>query len=212
MGLVFENKRVDYVNTVYEDNTLELTSSQVQYDYIKRLVSSDNCPLVFEVYHDSLEELDDTTKRLESYAINGKINTAEFDRLKRKYVLSQIKYFMLGDDIHKSCPDLDIATVLYFYGTKKNCPDCEAQSFVLDYIKRRFGQNVLIFAFNAEETNERSVELLVASYKISLKDLPAIVVNGEVYQGLVESDPIYNDLCDHFGSDTNVSSCLQRNS
>lgn len=206
LGLVFENKRVDYVNNVYEDNTLELTSSQVQYDYIKRLVNEEDCQVVFDIYHSSLEELDETTKRVESYAINEKINTGEFDRLKRKYVLSQLKYYMLGDDIHKTCPNLDIATVLYFYGTQADCPDCESQSFVLDYVKRKFKQASLIFAFNAEDTNERGVDLLISSFRIS--ELPAVVVNGKVYQGLTETQTIIDDLCEGFGNDTKVEACL----
>lgn len=39
LGLVFEDKRVDYVNALYEDNTLDFASSIVQYEYLTRLVS-----------------------------------------------------------------------------------------------------------------------------------------------------------------------------
>lgn len=144
------------------------------------------------------------TKRLETYSNNEKINQDEFDRLKRNHVLSQLRYWMLADDIQKTCPQLEIATVLYFYGTEESCPDCEKQSFVLDYVKRLFKQNVLIFAFNAEETHEKTIDLLLSSYNMTT--LPGIIVNDKIYNGFTDSDIVISDVCTRFNN-TNFSIC-----
>jgi hypothetical protein len=85
-------------------------------------------------------------------------------------------------------------TVLYFYSRK--CPDCENQGFVLDYLKKLFGDRLLIFALDREFSEEPMISIIADSYKVSSS--PTIVVGDEVFDGFQSKDKLLALICGSF--------------
>jgi len=192
LGLVVENKRVDLLDTVYRDEAVRLQSSQLQYEFIQSNIDNESCAFVFDTYHQSLKALDDATVRLESYSTNEKINERQFDILKREFLLTEIRYWLLADEIKKVC-DVDMVPILYFHDLKEDCPDCDAQSFILTYLKKKFGQQVLIFSFSVADTNEPMVDLL--QYQFDVQQYPTVVVNKNKTDGFATKEILESQIC-----------------
>ncbi len=192
LGMVVENKRVDLLETVYRQEAVHFQSSQIQYDFIQSHISNSSCGFVFDAYHQSLKDLDDTTVRLEAYSTNERINSGQFDILKREFLLTEIKYWLLADQIKEVCA-VDMVPILYFHDTQKACPECDGQSFVLTYLKKKFGQNVLIFSFSVSDTNEPMVELLKTEFNIT--QTPSVVVNNFRTSGYVSRTDLEKQIC-----------------
>ena len=198
LGLVIENERVDYMDDLYREHTISFTSSQLQFEYLSEAINEDTCNAVFSSYSRSLDELGKAQEKLETYSEDEKINEEQFDLLKRDYLLTQLKFWFLAKQLKNACPDLDVASLLYFHGPAKYCSDCDSQSFVLDYLKKRYKQDVLIFSFDAIESNEPMVEILKTTYNIT--ELPTIIVQDEVLYGKQSSQAIEGVLCKYYNS------------
>ena len=63
---------------------------------------------------------------------------------KRRFNLNEALYFSLLEQMKKSC-EVNQTTLLFFYQKKENCPDCDAQSFVLTDIRHEFDEELAIF-------------------------------------------------------------------
>ncbi|MCK4669685.1 MAG: hypothetical protein KAT43_00670 [Nanoarchaeota archaeon] len=192
LGLVVENKRVDVMSDLYQEHTVAFSSSQMQYEYLSEFTSNETCNSVFDTYYRSLEDLDKTQRRLESFSKNEKINHKQFDLLKREYLLSEIKFWLLAKKIKDQC-NSDMVPLLNFHSDPKICPDCDEQSFVLNYLKKKFGQKLLIFSFNLKDINEPMVNVLKMSYNVT--SLPTLIVEDLKFEGFTARDELEPAIC-----------------
>ncbi|MBW3013899.1 hypothetical protein KY335_01505 [Candidatus Woesearchaeota archaeon] len=192
LGLVVENKRVDLMTDLYQEHTVAFSSSQMQYEYLNEFINNETCDSVFETYYTSLEDLDKTQRRLEDYSKNEKINHKQFDLLKREYLLAEVKFWLLAKKIKDKC-DSNMVPLLNFHAPAEECPDCDEQSFVLSYLKKKFGQKLLIFSFNLKDINEPMVNILKLSYNVT--ELPTIIVDDQKFHGFSIRDDLEPAIC-----------------
>ncbi|MBD3259519.1 hypothetical protein GF371_02700 [Candidatus Woesearchaeota archaeon] len=195
LGLVVENKRVDLMDALYKEHTIAFSSSQLQFDYLNEIIGEESCDLVFDSYHRALEDLGKTTERLEKYSETEKINEDEFDMLQREYLLSEIKFWLLARKIKERC-HVDMVPVMYFHNKKEFCPDCDEQSFILSYLKKKYGQRLLIFSFSVYETNEPMIDLLKSAHDI--KEMPTIIVGEKKFDGFTGKDVLEETICERY--------------
>lgn len=202
LGLIIENHRLEFIQNEDTIQKLEYNSLQVLYAYIDQLSASQECDTIPKVYDLSLEHLENTRIRLENYDREAKIKEEEFAKLKREYVQAQLRYWLLAQKINEMC-DLDIVSVLYFFSTDKECPDCEEQGFVLTYLKDIFKTKLLIFAIDSNYEEEPMIGLLKRSYNIT--KYPTIVIEENKYEGFTKKDEILDEVCSRYAS--NDSKC-----
>ncbi|MEM4282187.1 MAG: hypothetical protein QXU88_02790 [Candidatus Woesearchaeota archaeon] len=191
LGLVIEGKRVTYVQDFMDSQRIEFTSSQLQYSYLKELNRKDDCPAIYEIFYSNLRNLERTGARLEGYAVNSKINDEAFNRLKREYVLEELRYWLLAKQAKELCEDKFI-TMLYFYSDDEHCPRCGDQEFVLNYLKKAFEQKLLIFSLD-ERLNEPMILILKKQY--NLTTFPTLIVEEKKYAGFTSKDILLKELC-----------------
>ncbi|MBW3013411.1 hypothetical protein KY340_04380 [Candidatus Woesearchaeota archaeon] len=203
LGLVVENKRVDLMDTLYKEHTVAFSSSQLQFDYLNEIIGEESCDLVFDSYHRALEDLGKTTEKLEKYSETEKINEGEFDLLKREYLLSEIKFWLLARKIKERC-HVDMMPVMYFHTKKEFCPDCDEQSFILNYLKKKYGQRLLIFSFNTYDANEPMIELLKSAHDI--KELPTVIIGDKKFDGFTSKDELELAICEKYVDKTDCPS------
>ena len=79
--------------------------------------------------------------------------------------------------------------ILYFYSNRGDCPDCENQGYALTGLSQKYpGLRIYSFDYNLDMSALRT---LVAINDVR-GDLPALVINGKVYNGLQDIDDIEN--------------------
>jgi len=83
IGLVVEGKRAILVDDLLGEQKVEFSSSQLQYDYISGLDSKESCPAIFRTFYTNLKNLDQTRIRLETYALDSKINDHTIAMMRR---------------------------------------------------------------------------------------------------------------------------------
>ncbi|RMF55529.1 hypothetical protein D6745_02005 [Candidatus Woesearchaeota archaeon] len=192
LGLVIEGKRVAYIEDKTKAQNLEFSSLQLQYQYIDQLSREENCEAVTKTFNEYIKTLEEARIRLENYKEDATLRSQEFDLLWRDYTIAQLRYWLLAKRTKEIC-DEDYVTVLYFYSTKKECPDCEEQAFVLTYFKKLLKDKILIFALDSNFEQEPMISILKKTFEVST--YPTIVVQDEKFEGLVDKKELKEVLC-----------------
>jgi hypothetical protein len=192
LGLVIEQKRIDYVQFKDQQQTLSFNSLQLQYQFVDQFALNKNCDALSTTFEDNIRSLETTRGRIENYQRESTIKTEDFELLQREYMLAQIRYWLLAKQTKDICGS-EFSTVLYFFADEEDCPQCNEQSFVLTYLKQKLGMNLLNFAFDGEYEAEPMVPLLKKVYGI--EEYPAIVINGKTYNGFVDVKTVLKDIC-----------------
>lgn len=192
LGMVVENKRVAMIQTEFNLEKVEFESSQLQYDYLNMIDSKGSCPALYESFDKNLEKLENTRIRLNNYIVDSKINSEEFNILKRQYMIEQLRYYLLANTAKNMCDD-NIARIIYFYSTSENCPDCSDQEFVLSYLRQKYSGSLYIFALDETFTDEPMISVLKKQYNIT--KFPSLIVEENVFQGFSTKDQLESELC-----------------
>lgn len=195
VGLVTEGKRLSTVQDLLQEQSAEFTSSQLQYSYVSTLNSQEACPAIYSIFYNNLKNLDTTANKLETYVKDSKINDNSFILLKRSYTIEQLKYWLLSKQARESCNE-DVVRVLYFFSTDQECPDCEKQAFVLDYLKKAYGQKLLIFSLDANFEQEPMIQILKQQYHIT--SYPTLIVEYQKLEGFSSREDLQPILCGLF--------------
>ena len=198
LGLVIEGKRVQYIQSMNRIEKLDYSSLQLQYAYIDQLSQEKNCDAVSKTFENSIKNLITTSERLEEYEKSANINKEDFAILKREYILAQLNYWLLAKRTKEIC-NRDLVSILYFYSTKKECPQCEEQAFVLTYLKQQFKENLLIFALDSKYVGEPMIEMLKDQYGIS--KYPTLIIEDTALEGFTSKDEILKIICPLYEGD-----------
>ncbi|MFH1788840.1 MAG: hypothetical protein ABH834_05630 [Candidatus Altiarchaeota archaeon] len=193
LGLVIEGKRVAYVENADRIQKLNFESLQLQFLYLASLEGRESCPAFSAALGSHIKETEKVRERLEGYIASGVAYNDEFEILKREYTISQLNYWILSKKTKRLC-GTDFIPILYFYSDK--CPECENQGFVLDYVKKRFGDRVLIFALDRTFREEPIIPVIVTTYNVSSS--PTIVVEDDVFTGFQSKDALLEAVCGKF--------------
>ncbi len=191
-GMMMESERVDYIQGKAYEQKLDYRELQFQYQFIDQLSQENNCPVFINAINNNLKELETTRIRLTSYSEDATISKDDFELLYKDYIISQLDYWLLVKKARDLC-EMDVATVLYFFSTDKECPDCNEQSFVLTYLKKRFGDNLLNFALNAEFNDYKVMQMLLDTYKVST--FPTLIIEDEKFEGFTTKNTILEQIC-----------------
>lgn len=203
LGLVIENKRVEYIQERDKEERLDFYSLQLQYQFVDLFSEERNCQALSRTFDENVRRLEKTRSKLEDYQLDSTLKREDFDLLKREYIMAQVRYWILAKQAKSIC-DFEYSTILYFFGPQKECSYCDEQAFILTYLKKKLGMGLLNFAFDATYMEEPLIKLLVDVYEI--KKLPTLVIDGEVYEGFMGRDEILEKVCPSFG-EINVSIC-----
>lgn len=192
LGLVVEGKRVTLMQSMYEQEKVNLASSQLQFEYLSQLTSKESCPTIYDVFTKNTLALGDAQERLLNFQKDSTLNNAEFETLKRQYVVEEMRYYLFAKKVKDIC-GTDIVRLLYFYSDDENCPDCKEQEFVLNYLKLNLKDKLLIFALDERFENEPIISILKTQYNISR--YPAMAIENNGTQGFQSEDELKKRIC-----------------
>lgn len=114
-------------------------------------------------------------------------NEEEVLRLKKYYSLLLIKDLLLGQKIAEKCEKKEPISILYFYSNEGNCTECQMIGHVLDGLVNDFPE-LRVYAFDTN-LNLSAVNTLKSIFEVG-DEVPAIVINEEVYYGFLSQEKI----------------------
>ena len=198
LGLVIEGRRVSYIEALDREQKLGYESLQLQYAFIDQLSQEKNCDAVSKTFALTVESLESTRIKLETFDKDSSLNKYDFDLLKREYVLAQIRFWLLEKKKKELC-GTDSVSVLYFFTDSKACPKCDEQSFILTYLKKRFKDKLLIFSFDSKLEGEPMINLLKSTYEIYT--YPTLIIDGDKYEGFKTKSELLEIICGYYKTD-----------
>lgn len=174
-GIIFyinnalENQRINNVKNIQDQLSLDILSSETQFDLLKDASCKNVDGSILS------QEINSLATKLSFLEANDQGSPdAEVTYLKKYYSLLQIKDFILMKQLRDQCKEKPIA-VLYFYGKKDDCPDCEKMSYVLTYLRENYPQ-LRIYSFDTN-LDLSAINTLKSIYRIDGHKLPAVVYN-----------------------------------
>jgi hypothetical protein len=175
----------DQITRSMQSNELDTESFLIEQELFKTADRS-GCDLAKIRLTDLSNELGKTGRRLVAEGAQKELGLQNFQFLKLKYHIMQIRAYLLFNKLMEKC-NTTYNVILYYYGT--NDQYSEEQGLVLDRIVAAY--NVSVFAIEYNYSNE--LKFLERYYNIT--ETPSIVINyNQKRSGLVGYDLIASDL------------------
>ena len=143
--------------------------------------------------YQNLLALDKSLKEVLNIRESKIVTEDKYKTVERQYLLDNLNYFILSEKAKKLC-NFDVVNVLYFSSESK-CMGCPAQGTILTYLKNLFNERLLVFPLDTD-ISEPMIEILKSKYNI--KELPAIVIEGKTYQGIMLREDLLKLICREF--------------
>ena len=205
IGSQITHERLSYLQDKSQDQNLDFESLQTQYLYVSLMKENKSCAVVQETFQANVDDLEDTRKELEEFIKSSQINQRSYFLLKREYIISQLRYWLLAESTQEVC-DTDFVSVFYFFSNPSSCQDCGSQGLILTYLKKIFQDKLLIFSFDADFEDEPFISILKRAYNVT--EYPTIIINdGLALEGLQGRDGLFSEICSEFKN--NYSVCVE---
>lgn len=166
------NKKIDQLKTIEDKISLDLMSSDTQFNLLQELSCKDVSTTVLS------SELNSLAEKISYSENNIGMDNSDVISLKRYYSLLEIKDYLLMKKITERCGQKPIF-VLYFYKNDK-CEDCTKQGYVLTSLREKY-PNLRVYSFDYN-LDLSAIRAMISIYKVP-DNLPAMVINGKVYSG-----------------------------
>lgn len=189
IGLSLTSERIKFTENFARQQKADYDSLQLQYLYLQK----GSCPVLEKTLEQNIRELEDNRARLEEFIKDS--DKDDFKLAEREYTLSEIRYWLLAKQSKVDCGS-DTVSVLYFYSdVEGECEDCSAQGTILDFLKDKFKDRLLIFSLDIN-TEDPMLNILKETKKVD--KLPALIVEEDKYSGLIKTEELKKIICSHY--------------
>lgn len=142
-----------------------------------QLIEEAGCDSMRPLLDEAVGDISESLERYETYTEGARLDLDSDRILYRRYLMSNIRYWFFVKEFKAKC-DINNTIVLFFFGD--DCPDCDVMSQRLTYVKRKYGDEVLIFPVNMElAAGDPVASTLEGLYNVT--GYPALVVDGQRY-------------------------------
>ncbi|MBS3149856.1 hypothetical protein J4455_04165 [Candidatus Woesearchaeota archaeon] len=184
LGYSLDKSRISDVVEKLEEDDFQRDSYVTEQKFLN-LFHGDVCYLTTQRLNDLSKHLAETGKVLTDYEVRGIFNDNEYLSLKKRYFVSEIKFYILLKELKDNC-NYDRYVILFFYD--QNNRESIQQGYILDAVVRRL-QNITVLSIDRELSNDPSVSALINYYNITFG--PTIIVNFEdKYEGLTNVNEV----------------------
>ena len=197
LGLIIEGKRFDLSQQRITEQRLDLSSLQLQYAYINQLTQEKNCPALTVSFNDNVNTLEQSRERLENYHKSASINKADFNLIKREYLIAQLNYWLLAKKYAQLC-NASVTTILFFYDNEEDCNKCNDQGFILSYLKNTFKEQLLNFAIHGKQEQEPMVNILKDTHQINT--YPTLIIQNQKIEGFINKEQLQKKICQNLNN------------
>jgi len=202
LGLLFDNMRVKWSEGENKQQEADYLSLQFQYLYLTTLEDkNDTCIALHTTMEKSIRDLSESLQTFTKYKEQTKINQKDYEIVGRRYILDNLKYWLLAKKTKEEC-NLDIVNIVYFY-SEKTCQICPNQGIILTYFKKVLGDKLLIFPIDVDyETSEPSITIIKKQYGID--SYPALLIEDRKYEGVIDQESLKEIICSSFKDEESI--------
>jgi len=170
--------RIDVISTVMSGHELS-TQAYLLEQEMAGLFGGNKCEAMAARISSLKEEIRQVGVDLSSYSRFSFFKKKDFDYLKRKYFLLELKFFSLVQKYNQDC-GRNIIPILYFYEIDQDAS--ERQGFILEDVAKSFDRQVIVLTLDKDYKDEPLVGFLAQKYNVTIA--PTIVFDGVKKEGL----------------------------
>jgi thiol-disulfide isomerase/thioredoxin len=174
IGNYTSDRKYQGLQSELSDLRMQSMSMDVQYN----LLAENPCTLTNGTY--LLSELTELASKLDYLENLYSRKDPSILRLKLHYSILQIQHWMFLRKAKEQC-NTSYDLILYFY-SNENCDDCDTQGVVLTAFRKKYNDEVRVYAFD-KDLDDPALRTLVDRY--ALTETPSIIYNDQVYSGFV---------------------------
>jgi len=171
--------RISTIADVMSQHELNTAAYLAEQDFIDSF-GGNRCEIMNARIAQLKEEIKTVGADLGSYSAFSFFKKKDYDYLKRKYFLLELKFLSLIEQLNKEC-NRPYIPIIYFYQIDDDVS--ERQGFILADLSKDYEQQVIVLSIDKDYNDEPLVKLLAAKYNITTA--PTIIVDNEKKEGLV---------------------------
>lgn len=131
------------------------------------------------------EEIKTVGADLGRYSTFSFFKKKDYDYLKRKYFLLELRFLSLIEQLNKEC-NRPYIPIIFFY--KIDDDVSERQGFILADLSKDYEQQVVVLSIDKDYKDEPLVQLLVAKYNVTTA--PTIIFDSQKKEGLSNTEEL----------------------
>ncbi|HDR53324.1 MAG TPA: hypothetical protein ENN60_01455 [archaeon] len=160
-----------------------------------QLIENASCDAVWPILIDAVVGIEESLDRYVAYTEASVTDLDKQQLLYRRYLLANIRYWQFVKTYRDKC-EWNASVVLYFFNG--DCGGaCDAASTRLDYVKKKFGEQLLVFPINMQLAGSDPVAHTL-HYLYNISSYPSMVINEQVY-GLLSVEELEGVVCQRIG-------------
>jgi hypothetical protein len=183
VGYVISNEKYNTITTDMESFQLQQKDIETEFQLANTLGSNSCGTLKYEI--EKMANQSDSLGQRLSYYNNEILRNPEFVSLKKNYMINLVQFWSYWEQYKKNC-NSTVNTVLYFYSIN-NCASCQAQGYVLSFLKTRYPNDIMVFSLDKDE-DLYTINLLKSVYNVTSS--PTMVINNKIYEGLFDTNQL----------------------
>ncbi|MBI4016713.1 MAG: hypothetical protein HY363_03395 [Candidatus Aenigmarchaeota archaeon] len=176
LNYYFDFFRIGQIEDVLVHHEIDTAAYRIEQDFVEETGGS-YCIAMDRRIDDLKKEIRRVGSDLASYSSFSWFKKKDYDYLKRKYFLLQIKFYAVLKELSSKC-DTPYVPILFFY--KIDDVVSERQGFVLEDLSKEYSQ-VAVLALDKDYEDEPLVKLLVMKYNITTA--PSIIIDAVKKEG-----------------------------
>lgn len=173
--------RIDTIADVMARHELDTTAYLVEQEFTDAF-GGNPCEAMGRRIAQLKEEIRQVGADLGSYSAFSFFKKRDYDYLKRKYFLLELRFLTLIEQLNKEC-NRPYIPIIFFYEIDDDAS--ERQGFILADLSRDYEQEVVVLSLDREYTDEPLVQLLAARHNVT--QAPTIIIGSEKKEGLVST-------------------------
>lgn len=191
LNYALDYARIDAVLGMIESHELDTEAYIVEEEFAE-VFNQDKCYLMKEKTYDLKKELAKVAQDLTNYGSKSVFKKHDFDYLKRRYFLLELKFYSLISELRNRCASAPIP-ILFFYEIDDDIST--RQGYVLDDINQidEFRQKIVILSLDKDYEDEPLIDML--NIKFNITKAPTIIINDEIKkEGIIYTSEINNTI------------------
>lgn len=187
LGLWWDELRTNKLREQIDEITVYSSALFIESQLLPKVECSSMEPLL-------VDAVKDISRALEDYEAYLKSARIDFDRqrlLYRRYLLANVRYWMFAEKYKEKCR-ANYSIVLFFFS--HDCDPCAIMAERLTYLKKKYGDRVLIFPINMHLAKEDPVaHTLKEIYEV--EEYPTVIIEGKKY-GMLSKEELEGLICE----------------
>jgi len=155
-----------------------------------QLLPKVKCEAMGPLIEDAIKDISRALEDYEAYMKNSRMDLDRQRLLYRRYLLANIRYWMFAEKYKKDC-GANYSIILFFF--EKDCRPCVIMADRLTYMKKKYGNSVLICPINMYFAREDPVaHTLREIYNVT--EYPTLIIENKKY-GVLSKEELEELIC-----------------